>query len=943
MTLPAREAMEFDVVIVGAGPAGLAAAIRLKQLSPELGVVVVEKGSEVGAHILSGAVIDPIGLDRLLPEWRSEDTPIKTAVTDDRFYWLGPVGGAAAAELPDAAADDAITATSSSRSAMSAAGSRPRPRRSASKSIRASPRPKCCTTRTARWPASPPATWASARTASRRTASPAAWSCAPSTRCSPKARAAISSQAADRQVRSGGGPRAAEIRHRPEGALAGRAGQAQAGPGAALVRLAARQLDRRRLVPLSLRRQSGVGRLRRASQLREPVSRRRSRNSSASRRIRSIRGTFEGGKRLSYGARAITEGGYQSVPKLTFPGGALIGCAAGFVNVPRIKGSHNAMLSGMLAAEHVAEALSRRPRQRRARAATTRPGATATSARDLWRVRNAKPLWSKFGTFARHRARRPRHVDQHARLLAVRHARATARPTPTTLQAGRRVHSRSPIRSRTASSPSTGCRRCSCPTPITRKTSRRISRSRDMALQKASEHDVYAGPSARYCPAGVYEWVEEGGEPRFVINAQNCVHCKTCDIKDPNRNITWVPPGGRRRAELPEYVIEVPRAGHDTATPGIQHGAIVRRVHAVLAGGAQKGHSAPNSEGSRVTAAHGGMPLVICSDLVPAPGAASRLAPSALLCRPRCPPSGADARRRRPPTSPSAQELSRAVAVGQLSRRPPCRHAARRRRRRRLLPRRAARRSEESRAARARLPVGAGRRRRRGSGPARRARRPARQERPHRAAGARRARAQAEAIRRRATESRAVGARPDHRPGRDVADGLGAATAPATPRAPSRRSTSSQGADWYALFKDLHAGLILDLAGNKKEAGKRLRARPQARRHRRCASSRPTARWLSRNGSKDEALEGLQGLRQGAAAPSADRRGDGRRSSTGKQLPPLVDRRAGRRRRSALRPRRGARPPRRRGPRPRLSAARALSRAATSRWRCCRSPISTSS
>src|SRR5918911_3141882 len=91
--LPDREAMEFDVVIVGAGPAGLSAAIRLKQLNPELGVVVVEKGSEVGAHILSGAVIDPIGLDRLLPEWRSEDTPIKTPVTEDRFYWLGAAGG----------------------------------------------------------------------------------------------------------------------------------------------------------------------------------------------------------------------------------------------------------------------------------------------------------------------------------------------------------------------------------------------------------------------------------------------------------------------------------------------------------------------------------------------------------------------------------------------------------------------------------------------------------------------------------------------------------------------------------------------------------------------------------------------------------------------------------------------------------------------------------
>ena len=141
--LPAREAMEFDVVIVGAGPAGLAAAIRLKQLSPDISVVVVEKGSEVGAHILSGAVIDPIALDRLLPDWRSEDTPIKTAVSDDRFYWLGASRALRLPNLDDAAADVAITATSSSRLATFVAGSQPRRKRSASKSIRASPPPKC--------------------------------------------------------------------------------------------------------------------------------------------------------------------------------------------------------------------------------------------------------------------------------------------------------------------------------------------------------------------------------------------------------------------------------------------------------------------------------------------------------------------------------------------------------------------------------------------------------------------------------------------------------------------------------------------------------------------------------------------------------------------------------------------------------------------------------
>ncbi len=185
-----------------------------------------------------------------------------------------------------------------------------------------------------------------------------------------------------------------------------------------------------------------------------------------------IRDTFAGGKRICYGARAITEGGWQSVPKLAFPGGALIGCAAGFVNVPRIKGSHNAMLSGMLAAEHAAAALAQ-GRANDELSAYEAAWRSSPIGRDLWRVRNAKPLWSKLGTLRRHRARRARHVDQHARLLAVRHAQAR--------QAGFRdarargaMHSPSPIKSPTASSPSTGCPRSICRTPITKRTSRCI-------------------------------------------------------------------------------------------------------------------------------------------------------------------------------------------------------------------------------------------------------------------------------------------------------------------------------------------------------------------------------------------------------------------------------------------------------------------------------------
>jgi electron-transferring-flavoprotein dehydrogenase len=254
-----------------------------------------------------------------------------------------------------------------------------------------------------------------------------------------------------------------------------------------------------------------------------------------------IRDTFEGGKRLSYGARAITEGGYQSVPKLVFPGGALIGCSAGFVNVPRIKGSHNAMLSGMLVAEHISDALSE-GRANDELGGYDSAWSEGEIGSDLWKVRNAKPLWSKLGTFAGIAAGG---FDMWTNTLGfslmgtLRHGK----PDSATLRPAAEF---SPI---------------AYPKPDGKLTFDKLSsvfisntnheedqpphlKVADMALQRASEHDVFAGPSQRYCPAGVYEWVEEGGAPKFVINAQNCVHCKTCDIKDPNGNITWVPPEG---------------------------------------------------------------------------------------------------------------------------------------------------------------------------------------------------------------------------------------------------------------------------------------------------------------------------------------------------------------------------------------------------------------
>jgi electron-transferring-flavoprotein dehydrogenase len=537
--LPAREAMEFDVVIVGAGPAGLAAAIRLKQLRPEASVVVVEKGSEVGAHILSGAVIDPIAIDRLLPDWRGEDSPIKTKVSADRFYFLSASGGL---RLPNFLMPPLM---SNHGNYIVSLG-------------------EVC-----RW---------------------------------------LATKAEALGVEIYPGFAAAEVLYDDNGAVAGIAtgdmGIGKDGkPGDNFTRgmdlranytlfaegargnLTKTLLKRFALGAESEPQKFGIG-LKELWQVtpekHQPglvqhsfgwpldgstgggsflyhygenlvsvgfVVHLNYANSYLSpfeefQRFKThplIRDTFAGGKRLSYGARALTEGGYQSVPKLAFPGGALIGCAAGFMNVPRIKGSHNAMLSGMLAAEHLARALAA-GRSHDEMADYDRAWRASDIGRDLWKVRNAKPLWSRHGTML---GITLGGLDMWTNTFGfslfgtLRHGKADF----ATLK------------------PASECQPIAYPKPDGTLTFDRLSSVfisntnheegqpahllvRDMALQKSSEHDIYGGPSARYCPAGVYEWVEEGGTARYVINAQNCVHCKTCDIKDPNQNITWVPPEG---------------------------------------------------------------------------------------------------------------------------------------------------------------------------------------------------------------------------------------------------------------------------------------------------------------------------------------------------------------------------------------------------------------
>jgi len=537
--LPEREAMEFDVVVVGAGPAGLAAAIRLKQLAPDLTVVVVEKGSEVGAHILSGAVVDPIGFDRLLPGWRDEDSPIKTKVSEDRFYWLSANGGL---KLPNVLLPPLM---GNHGNFIVSLGS------------------------VCRWLAQKAE--------------------ALGIEIYPGFAAAevlfgthgevVGIATGDMGVGKDGKPkenftRGMELRGKYT--LFGEGARGQLSK-----QLIARYgLDNDRQPPkfgIGLKELWQVAPDRFQSGLIQhsfgwPLDNRTGGGSflyhfddnlvsvgfvlhlnydnpylapfEEFQRFKThplVRETFAGGKRLSYGARAITEGGWQSVPKLAFPGGALIGCAAGFVNVPRIKGTHNAILSGMFAAENVAAAIGA-GRSNDELTDYELGWRSSEIGRDLWRVRNAKPLWSKFGTFI---GIGLGGLDMWANSLgfSLLGTLGHGKPDSRCLR------------------PAAECTPIAYPKPDGKLTFDRLSsvflsntnheedqpvhlKVARMDLQKSSEHDLYGGPSARYCPAGVYEWVGEGSDLRFVINAQNCVHCKTCDIKDPNNNITWVAPEG---------------------------------------------------------------------------------------------------------------------------------------------------------------------------------------------------------------------------------------------------------------------------------------------------------------------------------------------------------------------------------------------------------------
>nr|WP_312826880.1 electron transfer flavoprotein-ubiquinone oxidoreductase [Brucella anthropi] len=539
--LPERESTEFDVVIVGAGPAGLAAAIRLKQINPELSVVVLEKGAEVGAHILSGAVIDPIGVNRLLPGWREEDGhPFKTPVTDDHFLFLGPVS---AIRLPNFLMPRLMN---NHGNYIVSLGNVCRWLAAKAEKLGVEIYPGFAATEVLYNEAGAVKGVATGDMGVRKNGAPGP-------------NFARGMELIGKYVLIGEGVRGSLAKElitkyrlsegrdvqkfgigikelwqvRPEKHKPGLVQHSfgwpldmRAGGGSFLYHL------EDNLVAVGF-----VMHLNYKNPWLSPFE-----EFQRFKTHPAIRDTFEGGKRLVYGARAITEGGYQSVPNLSFPGGALIGCSAGFVNVPRIKGSHNAMLSGMLAAEKIAAAIEE-GRANDEPIEIENEWRKTDIGKDLKRVRNVKPLWSKFGTLI---GIGLGGLDMWTNQLLGFSFFGTLKHGKTDAQ---------------SLEPASKYKRIDYPKADGVLTFDRLSsvflsntnheeeqpvhlQVKDPVLQRSSELDVYGGPSTRYCPAGVYEWMQKDSEQIYVINAQNCVHCKTCDIKDPNQNINWVPPQG---------------------------------------------------------------------------------------------------------------------------------------------------------------------------------------------------------------------------------------------------------------------------------------------------------------------------------------------------------------------------------------------------------------
>ncbi len=543
-----RESMAYDVVIVGAGPAGLSAAIRLKQLDADLEVVVLEKGSEIGAHILSGAVLDPVGLDALIPDWKEKGAPIKVPVKKDNFLMLSEKGGIRIPNFPmpplmNNHGNYIVSMGNVCRwmaEQAEAMGVEIFPGMACSELI---------------YDENGAVKGVVAGEFGKNKDGSEGPSYEPGMELHGKyvflsegVRGSLSKQviakfdlAKDSDVpKFGLGMKEIweiDPAKHEEGTVTHTMGwplNKNAGGGSFIYHAENNQVNIGFVVHLNYKNPHVFPYMEFQRFKHHP----------------KIAELLEGGKRVAYGARAITEGGWQSIPKIVFPGGALLGCSAGLVNVPRIKGNHNAMLSGKAAAEAANDAIKagRASDELTAYEDDLRSGPIAT---DLKRVRNVKPIWSKWGLL-------PSLVlggfDMWVANLTGWNPFGTLKHGKNDALSTGKAADYAPIE---------------YPKPDGKLSFDRLTNVSFSAtnheedepchLQLADPNipievnlSEFAEPAQRYCPAGVYEVIrdDDGSNPRFQINAQNCVHCKTCDIKDPSQNITWATPQG---GEGPNY------------------------------------------------------------------------------------------------------------------------------------------------------------------------------------------------------------------------------------------------------------------------------------------------------------------------------------------------------------------------------------------------------
>lgn len=539
-----RESMEYDVVVVGGGPAGLSAAIRLKQLAAAAGrevtVCVLEKGSEIGAHILSGAVIDPIALDELVPDWNKKGAPIDTPVTDDRFYYLSAASGI---RVPNFIMPPLM---SNHGKYIVSLGNLCRWLGQQAESLGVEIYPGFAAVDVVRGESGEvkgvvTGDMGVARDGHHKQSyTPGMALLGKYTLIAEGARGSLAKTLLSKfELYAGREPQKfgiglkelwelAPSKHR-RGLVMHTMGwplDNSTGGGSFIYHFGENLCAVGFVVHLNY-----------SNPHLDPFC--EFQRAKTHPRIRSF---LEGGKRVAYGARAITEGGFQSVPRLAFPGGALIGCAAGFMNVPRIKGSHNAMKTGMLAAEAAFAALGA------GRAHDTLEDYEEAYRKshvytDLKRVRNVKPLWSRFGTLGGLALGGPdmwlnqlfgfsplgtlKHgKEDYASLKLASQCKPIAYPKPDGVVSFDRLSS-----------------------VFLSNTNHEEDQPVHLRLGDASipirvNLPEYDEPAQRYCPAAVYEVVRGPDGAKFQINAQNCVHCKTCDIKDPSQNIDWVPPEG---------------------------------------------------------------------------------------------------------------------------------------------------------------------------------------------------------------------------------------------------------------------------------------------------------------------------------------------------------------------------------------------------------------